>query len=335
MIKKQREWLQSSIARPVVSGYSVRRLVDARFAEACGITGTWEDDTSYRMSEISRADLFDMLRVVNPENALSMICGKGITTRESATEFLESNGFQSLIASNDSAVEEALSRRIDLSLLIDMVNDRKLCHWRYNMECSFADLAALQSTSLRDSDIDCALADGTVSWSFVKSVGVTNIRRFGEEILPLEGVFSPAEIKSLVSRAEGDVNIPADTHSSKTSKYERLILLIHVAKGIGVQETVSLQSPKIFTTLESALKQVPDADSCRFMDDFVQRYSSIGHWPSRISDRYRLCQSVYAFHTVGFSAEDAIIAMEQGIDAVRAAAIRDQLVPKAVSTGWL
>lgn len=335
MTKKQREWLQTSVTRTVVSGYSIRRLVDEQFAESCGIRGTRDDDTSYRMPEISRGNLFDLLRVTNPENALALICGKGIITRDAATSFLESNGFQSLITDNESAVEEALSRKIDLSLLVDMVNDRKFCHWRYNMACSLADLAALQDTSLRDTDIDCALADGTVSWSFIKSVGITNIRRFGEEILPLEGVFTPEEIKSLISRAERDVNIPQDTHTVKTSKYERLMLLVNVAKEIGVQEAVSLQSPKVFTVLKNALKQVPDAESCRFMDDFAQRYSRDGHWPWRISDRYLLCQSVYAFHLRGFSAEDTIISIEQGIDAVQASAIRDKLVPKAVSSGWL
>lgn len=336
MNRKQREWLDADVARADISGYSIKRLIDPWLAELSGITGDKfeESDTLYDMPHLSRESLFDLLRVTVPENALALICGKHITSKEEAVSFLEANALESLIVDSGAMVDEAIARRVDLSLLLDMVKERRICHWRYNMSCSMVDLAALYGTSLRDMEVDFLLVDGGNTWSYIKSVGITNIRMFGEALLPLEDVYTPQEVHSIIARADREMDNPADRGGLQLSKAERISLLSKTARAIGLDETLQLRSPGAFHTLRYHLGNTPDAAAARFMDEIIQLSSQEGSM-SLLAQKRWFYKASYLFHKQGFSPEDALGYMEQGIDVQRAAAIRDEGVPAAVSSGWL
>jgi hypothetical protein len=280
------------------------------------------------MPPISRAELFEVLRVAAPETVLALICGAGITSRKQAVAFLGSKGFQSCIINNDETVDEAISRKADLSLLLDVVNVRKVALWRYNMECSAVDLAELYGTSLRDLEIDYILADGGNTWAFIRKVGITNVRRFWEEVLALEGVCTPDEIKSLISRADREMGNPTELRSYAMTKIERIALLARIAKNIGTEATVALRSPGVFDILAHLSSKKPDAAACYFMDSFMQSVS-------RCKDVKWSYGAVYEFHLDGFTAEETLQCLQQGIDARRAAGIRNESIPQSVSSGWL
>jgi hypothetical protein len=331
MKQTQREWLQAEISlKEPVSGYLIRRLVTPELSAACGITGARFDDSTYPMPSLSREQLFGMMSVTAPENALAMICGQRITSKEEAIAFLGRHNLEALLEDHSGSVAEAISRKADLSKFIDIIADERVALWRHAMECSWADLAEVYSSSLAGTDVDFRLSDGDNTWSYVKSIGISNIYRYGGELLGLEGKFTPREVKMLVARSELPMKNPAEKYPLTSTRRERLTALISISRRLGAEDTASLRVPGVFNLLKSALGHEPDAAACKFMDDFV--FMSID---KEVDSRTWGYASAYAYHAEGISPEDAVAFIKDDISPERAAAIRDGRVSPSISSGWL
>lgn len=331
MRQTKSEWLQEDVGlKRHISGYLIKRLIDPALSAACGISGEQYSGTKYLIPSLSREQLLDVMSVTAPENALAMICGRGIKTKEEAVMFLEDNSLQSLLADNGEGVAEAISRRADLSRFVDIIAYRRVGLWRYPMQCSWADLAQLYSTSLRDSEVDFRLADGDSSWTYIKSIGISNVASYGEELLALEGIFTPQEVKTLVARANYPMKNPADTYPLKSTKRDRLTALISIAKKLGVAATVELEVPGVFNILKSALGREPEAAACKFLDDFIKLSSA-----SELDARKWNYGSAHSYYEQGFSVEEALRFITDGISLPRAEEIRSEGIAVPVSGGWL
>lgn len=331
MRQTKSEWLQEDVGlKRHVSGYLIKRLIDPALSEACGISGEQYDGTKYLIPSLSREQLSDLMSLTAPENALAMICGRGIKTKEEAVAFLEDNDLHSLLADNKESVAEAISRRADLSKLIDMIAYKRVALWRYPMECSWADLSQLYSTSLRDSEVDFRLADGDSSWEYVKSIGISNVSSYGDELLSLEGIFTPQEVKTLVARANYPMKNPADTYPLKSTKRDRLTALISIAKKLGVAATVELEVPGVFNMLKSAIGREPEAAACKFVDDFIKLSNASG-----LDDRKWNYGSAHSYYEEGFTVEETLRFITDGISLPRAEEIRDEGIAVPISGGWL
>ena len=328
MKQSQQEWLRSEVGRDKpISGFSIKRLVQAELSAACGISGSRFGDKEYLMPRLSRRQLFGMMRITAPESALAVICGQGITSAQEVEAFLRDHGLQSLLVDNTASVDEAISRQADLTLFIDVIAEQKVGLWRYPIECSWADLAELYGTSLRDMEIDYLLADGGNTWSYIKSIGISNVFNYGEELLALENRYTPSEVKMLVKRSNFGISNPLTKYRPKTTKRERLASLIAVANRLGVQATVKLSVPSVFNIIEKTSKKAPDVEACTFLDEYIKLLASTTREPDYAS--------AYSYHEVGFNAEEAVRLVNEGISPERAAAIRDGAVVAAVSSGWL
>lgn len=313
-----------------MSGYLIRRLVTPELSAACGIAGERFDDSAYPMARLNREQLFGLMSVTAPETALAMICGQRITSKEDAIAFLRNHELESLLEDHSDSVDEAISRQADLSKFMNVIADERLALWRHEMQCSWADLAEVYASSLIATDVDYRLADGDNTWSYVKSIGISNTYSYGGELLGLEGTFTPREVKTLVARSSLTMKNPAETYPSASTKRERLTALISISSKLGVGITASLRVPGVFNLLKSALGNEPDAAACKFMDEFVFVSND-----KELDRRMWNYASSIAYHYEGFSAADAAMFIKDDISPERASAIRDGNVSASISSGWL
>lgn len=319
MDKRQRLWLQSSVPRRSVSWERILRVIDADLASFC--------EQTIKKAPMTQEQLCKLMRVVAPETALALIHGAMITDSDTAVSFLKDKGLDHLVVNNSAEVEVVINRRADLSVFFDMIHSG-VCLWRFDMRCSWADMAELQSTSLRDTDACYRVADGDSTWKFIKSIGVTNTNRFGDELLPLEGVFTPAQIKAMIQRADKP-NDPLDLLTR--TKHGRLSNLIWIAKRIGVSKCLSLRHHSTAVLMAGVIKSELDASGYEFMDEFVHSASLL----EMITPSKWNYSKAHAYHCNGFSVTEALSLLDQGVDVNRAVAIRDGKIPSAVSSGWL
>lgn len=331
MKQTQQEWLQAKVSHEEpISGYLMRRLIAPELSAACEIDGERFDDTTYPMANMNREQLCGLMSVMSPENALAVICGKRIIDQEKAIAFLEQHGLESLFEDNRSRVDEAISRQADLSRFISIIAKERVALWRYGMECSWADLAEVYSTSLYETDVDYRLSDGDNTWAYVRSIGISNTYNYGGELLGLEGVFTPREVKKIVARSSLSMKNPAESYPLKSTRRERLAALVSISKELGVAATVDLSVPGVFNILKSALGRKPEADACVFIDEFI-RIACVDDLDSRKWNY----GSAHAYYEKGFNAEEALTLIKQDITPSRAAAVRDELVIPSISSGWL
>lgn len=315
---------QSVVPRYLLSGKQIKRIVAPEMILFHGIT---EPESYYSTPELTQHELAGMLKAAAPETVMLLLCMYGVLSTQALRDFLIDHGFSHLVVDNSGQVEECLANKRDLGIFLDIMSSESVSTWKFGMECSWSDFLALSSTSLRGSEVEYRIVDGINTWRFIKSVGIGNVNRYGEEILGLEDRYTPDQIKLMIRRLEEPFFYPPH-YSITFTKREQLSSVIKAANLIGLEAAVAMKMPILVQILTDFKGDINQVEHFRFIEEFLL---AVKVTDSR-GPHYR---KIFSYYTLGLSVDDALLFSSLGIDPQRASEARDRGVTAPVAGGWL
>lgn len=322
----KKDWGKLVVRSRTLSGYQMKRIVSPALTSLYDVS--FEKEAEYATPVLTQHDMADMLAVAAPETVMFTLCMRGTLSTRDFREFLSTNGCSHLIADNKAEVEECLSKRRDLGVFLDVMSESQVSFWKYNMECSWSDFLAVKSSAmLRDYEVDYRLVDGTNTWHFIESVGVSNISKYGEELLCLEGKFDPVQVKMMIQRLDEPFAYPP-RFSDTFSKRQRLHHIIALSRLIGAEAALDVKMPALVV----ALRGLTDTANTPEHFAFVEAYLAESPVTDSRGPDYR---RILSFYDHGFTVEEALRYTLSDITPERAAESRDHGVVASVAGGWL
>lgn len=220
-------------------------------------------------ASLTHGEFADILSVASPEVAAMIACRTDVATADGAVELLNRAGRPWLVRDNSAQIAEIAARRLDLGTFLDaFVETRGV--WVHT-DTPWADLLeahASKSLAGWDEVLD-AIADGTASWAFIKTVGVSNFRRFNYDLLALEGALPAEDVKALIRRASDKKLTPTLHAYNLRGPSDQLRYLISAAKMVGTDIALRLRCPGHVPEMQRALGEPITAEEALFADQFL------------------------------------------------------------------
>lgn len=362
--KKRQAWRESSMSSYMVRG---DRLSGYEHADLKAVLGesTSSDRTYYMLAPgTTQEELAGMLSVAAPATVLKVSGAQQIRSADQLCDYLESVGLSHLIEDNSEQMELIEHRMVDAGALIESL-DQGLSPAA--AQCSWADLAEVISCrTFSETEMSESVWAGSVSWDFIKSVGISNVRQFGSEIIPYADELTAEQFKSGIALVRSGSNVvPGRSYSM--SRIDEFNETVYAMLRIGPETPLSMRAPGLFREMnqKGLLLDLPDdqkALASKFADDLIHRIRETGAevgelvettgrdklkgypapiksgpaWDTKTYKEYAPpIKDIVEFFKAGISVDDTITYMSRGINAEKARGLIDDNIAAPVSDGWL
>ena len=280
----------------------------------------------YRASDV---EVYDVLAVAPTSAALKML-SDGVRSTEAAKDYLRNHGAGDLIIDRSAVIQTALKHNLNSLDFIETYDDMADCCTPEN----FLAVLKFAGSSLNNganAAVINDIAEGAISFSHIKAVGVTNLNRY-ERLASLrvsfrklrrgEDGYSLGSIKELVRRS-----------SDERVETTAFAYLCRAADEVGLEEILKV---KHLSNLANAYYSYKVAQgSHRYREDGIRRALYAAYFKDGVD---RIGLHVYAsdeFYEAGLPVEVAIDISSRGGNAREALAVHDEGIERGLAGGWL